>query len=46
MLFVYLELGHFPCCDSFSLTIVSVWGQEWTLVFISLIALFTALGKT
>lgn len=28
MLFVYLELGHFPCCDSFSLDPFQHWGKS------------------
>lgn len=45
LLFVYLELGHFLCCDFFSLTIFSVWGKSGPWFFFLLVVLFTALGK-
>lgn len=33
MLFVYLELGHIPCCDSLSLTMFHVCGKSGALFF-------------
>lgn len=46
LMFLYIwSWAHFLCCDSFSLTIFSVWGKSGPWFLFLKNALFTALGK-